>query len=57
MAKITTDQEMNFKEHSIMKSLSGQKVCPEIYAGGMFHVQGQEKISFIIMELLGANID
>lgn len=57
MAKITTDQEMNFKEHSIMKSLSGQKVCPEVYAGGMFHVQGQEKISFIIMELLGANID
>jgi hypothetical protein len=31
---------MNFKEHSIMKSLSGKKVSPEVYGGGIFDVQG-----------------
>jgi hypothetical protein len=38
LAKITEDQEMNFKEHSILMALKDQNFFPKIYGGGTFGV-------------------
>ena len=40
LVKVTEDQEMNFKEHSILKALKGDKAFPNIYGGGTFEVHG-----------------
>jgi serine/threonine protein kinase len=57
LAKITSDKEMNFKEHSILMALQGQSHFPVLYGGGTFNAQGADSKSFLIMEQLGKNLD
>ena len=48
---------MNFKEHNILKMLTGNHQFPELYAGGKFHFEGIKEKSFIVMQKLGLSLE
>jgi hypothetical protein len=51
---------MNFKEHQILTLLNqkgGHPYFPAIYDGGTFEVAGLPTQSFIIIEMLGNNLE
>jgi len=57
MVKITENETMNFKEHTILKMLTGNTQFPELYGGGRFIFEGINQQSFIIMQKLGKNLE
>ena len=62
LAKITSDSDMNIKEHKILTILSSdsknQTFFPKIYGGGTFVLPNSDhKLSFIIIEMLGKTLE
>jgi serine/threonine protein kinase len=43
LVKITENEVMNFKEHNIMRMLTGSSQFPQLYGGGNFKAEGMKQ--------------